>query len=85
MRKARLVPVILNEAERSEASRVSENTIAVRIIEPFYRNERYNNIIIEIIRGILSQTERDSPKENDKNEYELVFSAHGLPEKIVKK
>ena len=81
MRKTGLVPIILNEAERSEESRVSENTIAVRIIEPFYRNERYNNIIIEIIKEILW----DSPMENDKNEFELIFSAHGLPEKIVKK
>lgn len=45
----------------------------VSIIPPFYKNEKYN---LCIINEILSKV--DNP-----NEYNLIFSAHGLPQKIV--
>ncbi len=45
----------------------------IRYIETFYKNDKFNNCIIEeIIRNI-----------EDASEYNLVFSAHGLPQKIV--
>lgn len=47
----------------------------VKYIEEFYKNDKFNDCIVdEIIRNI-----------DDEKEYNLVFSAHGLPQKIVKK
>ena len=45
----------------------------VRYIETFYKNDRFNECIVnEIISKTL-----------DAKEYNLIFSAHGLPQKIV--
>ncbi len=45
----------------------------IRYIETFYKNDKFNDCIIdEIARNI------ENP-----NEYNLIFSAHGLPQKIV--
>lgn len=52
---------------------IAENKFNVKIINPFYKNEKFNNLIIN---DILKTVE--SPKE-----YNLIFSAHGLPQKIV--
>ena len=45
----------------------------IRYIETFYKNDKFNDCIIdEIIRNTQNP-----------NEYNLIFSAHGLPQKIV--
>lgn len=45
----------------------------VKIIQPFYKDEAYNKIILDEI------------KQNFDEERTLLFSAHSLPEKIIKK
>ena len=45
----------------------------IRYIETFYKNDSYNDCIIN---EIIS-------KASDASEYNLIFSAHGLPQKIV--
>ena len=45
----------------------------IRYIETFYKNDKFNDCIIN---EIISNVE-------DANEYNLIFSAHGLPQKIV--
>lgn len=45
----------------------------IRYIETFYKNDKFNDCIIEEIRRNVE----------DANEYNLIFSAHGLPQKIV--
>ena len=45
----------------------------IRYIETFYKNEKFNECIIN---EIISNVE-------DESEYNLIFSAHGLPQKIV--
>jgi ferrochelatase len=47
----------------------------IKVIEPFYLDEGYNNSICE---DILEQR-------GDDNDFHLIFSAHGLPQKIVDK
>lgn len=47
----------------------------VKVIETFYKNDQFNNCIVEEIE---SQT--DFPQD-----FNLIFSAHGLPQKIVDK
>jgi ferrochelatase len=47
----------------------------IKVIEPFYLDEGYNNSIFE---DILEQR-------GDDNDFHLIFSAHGLPQKIVDK
>lgn len=45
-------------------------------------------MIVEQIQKTLNKNKRDSPTENDKElatSTTLLFSAHGLPEKIVKR
>ncbi|MBS9782688.1 MAG: ferrochelatase [Arcobacter sp.] len=51
----------------------TNNEFKVYEIEPFYKNKLFNKCIID---EILSNIE--NPKE-----YNLIFSAHGLPQKIV--
>ncbi len=47
----------------------------IKVIKPFYKNELYNQAICnEIIKT-----------QGKYNDYHLIFSAHGLPQKIVKK
>ena len=45
----------------------------ISVIEPFYKNETFNKAICdEIIRV-----------QNGYNDYHLIFSAHGLPQKVI--
>ncbi|MFA7084325.1 MAG: ferrochelatase [Arcobacteraceae bacterium] len=52
---------------------IAKDAFSIKIIEPFYKNETYNNAIIDEINSSV----------NDAKEYHLIFSAHGLPQKIV--
>jgi len=45
----------------------------IKIIEPFYKNRVFNEAIIDTIKNSVE----------DYGEYNLIFSAHGLPQKIV--
>ena len=45
----------------------------IEVIEPFYKNESFNKCIIETIIDSVE----------DYSDYNLIFSAHGLPQKIV--
>ena len=47
----------------------------ITTIEPFYKNETYNDTICEEIKKV----------KGDEDDYFLIFSAHGLPQKIIKK
>lgn len=49
--------------------------IPYKIIKPFYKNEKFNSIIKENILNSI-----DNPKN-----WNLIFSAHGLPKSIIKK
>ncbi|WP_108063456.1 ferrochelatase [Poseidonibacter lekithochrous] len=51
----------------------AKGAFETRVIEPFYKNEAFNNCIID---EISSQT-------NFPQDFNLIFSAHGLPQKIV--
>ncbi len=51
----------------------SKNEFNIKVIEPFYKNEKFNETIIN---ELISNVE-------NVNEYNLIFSAHGLPQKIV--
>ena len=51
----------------------AKDNFKVQIIETFYRNEVFNECILD---EIISKTSNPS-------EYNLIFSAHGLPQKIV--
>lgn len=52
---------------------IAKGAFSLKVIEPFYKNDTYNEAIIEEICSKV-----DNP-----NEYNLIFSAHGLPQKIV--
>ncbi len=47
----------------------------VSIVKPFFKENEFNNIIVE---NILKEIK--NPKE-----YNLIFSAHGIPEKLIQK
>ncbi len=49
----------------------------ISIIEPFYEDATYNNLIVKRIKETLG--------EHHPSEFELIFSAHSLPQKIIKK
>ena len=51
----------------------AENQFNITIIEPFFNNETYNN-------AICNEIVKTNAKYDD---YHLIFSAHGLPQKIV--
>lgn len=51
----------------------SEGYFNCNIIEPFYKNEKYNQAIIDELRSNYEEGQH------------LIFSAHGLPQKIVDK
>ncbi len=53
----------------------SKRKFHIELIEPFYKNRIFNEAIIDTIKNSV---------ENYK-EYNLIFSAHGLPQKIVDK
>ncbi|MCW8837464.1 MAG: ferrochelatase [Thiovulaceae bacterium] len=44
-------------------------------IKHFFKNEKYNEAILENIKEVMGTSNYD--------EFELIFSAHGLPQKIV--
>lgn len=52
---------------------IAKEAFSIRVIEPFYKNDTYNSAIIDEICS----------KVNNPQEYHLIFSAHGLPQKIV--
>lgn len=47
----------------------------IEVIDPFYKNEKFNEAVVETIKNSVENYE----------EYNLIFSAHGLPQKIVDK
>jgi len=51
----------------------AKDEFEVKVIEPFYKNEKFNNAIIETIKNSVEKY----------GEYNLIFSAHGLPQKVV--
>jgi len=52
---------------------ISQNNFKIKIIDPFYKNQKFNNLVAsDIINSI-----------EDYSNYNLIFSAHGLPQKIV--
>ena len=59
----------------SSIDELKESKINAKVIKPFYKHPKYNEIIKENILNSI-----DNPKE-----WNLIFSAHGLPEKIIKK
>ena len=52
---------------------VANSSFNIRIIDPFYKNDDFNEAIVEDIKKSVDNT----------SEYNLIFSAHGLPQKIV--
>lgn len=44
-------------------------------IKHFFTNDRYNDLILSLIKETLGK--------DDPHDFELIFSAHGLPQKIV--
>ena len=55
--------------------KVSKKDFNIKIIETFYENSTFNDALIEKITN----------KNLDFKEYNLIFSAHGLPQKIINK
>lgn len=53
----------------------AKNSFSISSIETFYKNDKFNECIVN---EILNNVE-------DETSYNLVFSAHGLPQKIVDK
>ena len=49
----------------------------IKVVEPYFDNEKYNKLIIKKIK--------ESLKDDKPEEFELIFSAHGLPKKIIEK
>jgi protoporphyrin/coproporphyrin ferrochelatase len=54
---------------------LSKGKFNLNIIKPFYKNTLFNNLILEEIFSKIVNKDYDN--------YDLVFSAHGLPQKIV--
>lgn len=52
-------------------------TDKIKTVECYYNDENYNQSIVERIKESLG--------EDPSNEFELIFSAHGLPQKIIDK
>jgi len=44
-------------------------------LKHFFTNDKYNTLLLSLIKETLG--------ENNPNDFELIFSAHGLPQKIV--
>ena len=61
----------------TEASFDDVKGIKTTKIINFYRDEEYNNIVIDKIKETLENS--------DSKNVNLIFSAHGLPQKIIKK
>ncbi len=56
-------------------SHLLKSTCKIKIIKEFYQDENYNNLIIKLIKDTLTN--------EDAKEYDLIFSAHSLPQKVV--
>lgn len=54
-------------------TKIANNAFSIKIIDPFYKNDTYNDAIVEEICSKVDNT----------REFNLIFSAHGLPQKIV--
>ncbi len=52
-------------------------TPQIKEIKPFYKNRSYNKALFETIE------ERISPQRDNLEEFDLIFSAHSLPKKII--
>ena len=52
---------------------IAQDYFNVKVIKPFYKNEKFNNKIVEDIKNSVENY----------SSYNLIFSAHGLPQKIV--
>ncbi len=52
---------------------VAKGEFKIEVIEPFYKNEIFNEAIINSIKNSVKNS----------SSYNLIFSAHGLPQKIV--
>ena len=50
-----------------------DDEFKVKVVDPFYKNQRFNELVSNDILKTI-----DNPQE-----YNLIFSAHGLPQKIV--
>ena len=59
----------------SSIDELKQNNIKAKVIKPFYKHPKFNEIIKE---NILNSIE--NPKE-----WNLIFSAHGLPKKMIEK
>jgi ferrochelatase len=53
----------------------AQDSFNIQIIEPFYKNSLYNKAICDEIVKVQSKY----------NDYHLIFSAHGLPQRVIKK
>jgi len=51
----------------------ADGMLNISVIEPYYMDENYNNAIV---KDILEERQ-------ESDDYHLIFSAHGLPQKIV--
>jgi len=58
-----------------EAYFKSDGVATLHEIKHFFQNEKYNEAIVERIKEALEH--------KDAGEFDLIFSAHGLPQKIV--
>jgi len=52
---------------------VAKGKFNIKVIDPFYQNKIFNEALVDTIKNTV-----ENP-----NEYNLIFSAHGLPQKIV--
>lgn len=52
---------------------VADSHFNIKVIDPFYKNDLFNRAILNDIVNSVENT----------SEYNLIFSAHGLPQKIV--
>jgi len=52
---------------------VAKEKFNIKVIEPYYKNRVFNEALVDTIKNTV-----ENP-----NEYNLIFSAHGLPQKIV--
>ncbi len=59
----------------SSMDELKENKIKAKIIKPFYKNPKFN----EIIKNNILKAVKNP------NKWNLIFSAHGLPKKMIKK
>lgn len=52
---------------------VANGKFKIEVIDPFYKNETFNEALIDTIKNTVE----------DYSEYNLIFSAHGLPQKVI--